>query len=198
MPTVDYDQMFKDADRSGPGGLIEPGDYPAVPVTATGDKPTQTGKPMIKVKYKVDAGPAAGTTLYNQYVISPESPVALGIFLRDMSAHGITEDYLRTNPSTEDVAERIMSIGARVMLTVDHSTYRQKLQNNVQYVNPAAGGQGASFAPPPPVASVPAPVPSGPTSTSTAPPTGTHTVSVTPPPPPAPPPAPPADSEPPF
>lgn len=114
--------------------VIDPGDY-EVKVEKSSVKDTQTGKKMIKVLFKVVAGPLAGKgTVWNQFVISPDSPNALFFFFKHMKALGLDDAYFASNPTPEKVAESL--IGRRCKITVGIRKWNDQDQNEVKVVSP--------------------------------------------------------------
>ena len=91
MPNLDFSgikKLLKEADK--PPAESE---YLVRCETAVWAK-TQNKKDMLKVRYKIMAGPEKGKTLFNQLTISPESPPAIQIFKRHVLAHGLSEESL--------------------------------------------------------------------------------------------------------
>jgi hypothetical protein len=88
-----------------------------VEITKAEHKKTTNGKDMYSVIFKVVLGqPSAGATQPNNFVISPESPVALGFFFKHMAALGLDANYFATNPTKQQVAAAL--VGRRARITV--------------------------------------------------------------------------------
>lgn len=76
-----------------------------------------TGKKvMFKLVWKVVSGPHQGATHPHNLVVSPESPGAIGIYLRHMNALGLGPDYQATKPDNDQVARDMK--GRRAMVTI--------------------------------------------------------------------------------
>jgi hypothetical protein len=143
---------FQEALASAQTVSFEPlpnGDYDMVVVEST---PTQssTNKPMIKVKYRVETGPNTGKTVFNNYTFSTDSAVALAIFFRHMSFHGLDANFFAGNPAWEQVASTLQ--GRRVRLELGTKIYQGSPRNEVLNVKPPdaqAAGQVPAAAPGP-------------------------------------------------
>ena len=123
---------------------------------------TQNGKDQIKVQFRVASGPNQGKgPIYNQFVISPDSPNAMSFFFQHLSVFGITVEYLKTHcPTIAQIAQ--MMIGKQCMVTIGHGVWQGKPKMEVDKIEAVAGGvPGVPSGPPstPPVASMPVPVP---------------------------------------
>jgi hypothetical protein len=114
--------------------VIADGEY-EVKIIKSEAKDTSTGKKMIKVLFKVIAGPLAGNgTVWNQFVISPESPNALFFFFKHMKALGLDDDYFAGNPKPEQVAKDLLN--RRCKIKVGTRQWNGNDQNDVQAVFP--------------------------------------------------------------
>jgi hypothetical protein len=180
---------------------LPPSEYDVQVVSAEA-KPSSTGKLMISVRFQVLSGPQAGRPVYNNFTLSPENPQALGFFFRHMKVLGLDENFFRSNPAPEQVAESLKGRQCRIKL--GQKPYQGEMRNNVERISPlgapgaaptavvtgavsmqgvpAPGAVPAGF-PPPPVAGAPAPA---------APPPPPAPAAAAPPPPPPPAPAAPA------
>lgn len=109
------------------------GTYDLVVIEA---KPTEssTQKPMIRVKYRVETGPSAGKTVFNQYTFTSDNPTALAIFFRHMSFHGLDADFFMQNPPWEQVAATLM--GRRVRVELGTRMWQGEPRNEVNRVMP--------------------------------------------------------------
>lgn len=145
-----------------------PKDSYAVRVSKAEYKPTQTGKDMYKVRFEILEGPHAGSTVFNNFVISPESPGALGFFFRHMGALGLDQNFFAANPSHDVVCDALL--GKYAIIDVEESEYNGSPTNNVTNVKPYTGAQPAAAPfPGAPAAAAPAPAPVPVTTTAPAP-----------------------------
>lgn len=105
-------------------------------------KQTSTGKDMFMLTFKVVEGAHAGRKVWNNIVISPESPTALGIAFRDLATLGVSAEFLGTEPDHAAICAKM--VGGRATATViirkDDPT-----RNDVKGVRPSGGS--AAFAP---------------------------------------------------
>lgn len=161
----DLQQAAKDA-----GFSLIPKDFYIAEVVKAEALKTSTGKDQIKARFKVIEGPHAGAVVFTQFVISPESPVALGFFFRHMAGLGFNSDYFASNPPMEALAQEM--VGRIASIKVDIGTFNEQERNEIKDVKPVRAGAPASsvnsstplpgndvFAAPAPPAPAPAPVP---------------------------------------
>lgn len=137
------------------------GTYNAEVVECTAGK-TQKGKTKFSAKFNVIDGPLVNRKVWNDFVISPENPNALGFFFKHMKALGLERDYFGANPAPTQIASDI--VGRRVQIKVGHHEYGGAIKNDVNDVLPPLGGP-ANAAPgiPGGGAVPPAPAPAAPT-----------------------------------
>ena len=128
------------AEATAGGGSFEPlpvGEYSVV-IDEASHTTTQSGKLMFKTKMKVEGGPHNGRLVWNQFVISPESPNALSIFFSQMKTLGLGQEFWAAEPS-EDVVTSALA-GRRCTVVLDQREWQGQIRNNVKAVKPAAGG----------------------------------------------------------
>jgi Protein of unknown function (DUF669) len=123
---------------------------------------SSNGKDMIKATFKVEGGPHDTRKIFNQFVISPDSPNGLAFFFRHMAVLGLKEDFFANNPTTEMVAGAL--VGRRCRVKVSIRQWNEQDRNQVDAVLPAAAGVGLSVAP-----TVTAPTPGLPSTSSSGP-----------------------------
>lgn len=166
MTSVNWNDLQKAAGEAG-FDPVPAGTYDVI-IDNAAAKPTNTGKQMVAVQFKVESGPYAGKVIFNQFVLSPENPNALAFFFRHMNAIGLSSEYFSTNPPLERVAADLT--GRRCRVSVSIRRWNDTDRNNVDAVAPPLGGPAAS-PPPPPPGSAPAPsvTPAPSTSSSPAP-----------------------------
>lgn len=129
------------------------GDYD-VEVVKSENTTSSTGKTMFKVQMKVLNGPHAGRIVFNQFVVSPTSPNALGFFFQHMRVLGLDGNYFAQNPSEEAIAAAL--VGRRCRVTVAIRTYQGNPTNTVKKLvalaqtpaGPAAAAAPAAVATP--------------------------------------------------
>jgi hypothetical protein len=173
MPLKSWQDLLDDA--GGAGGDFETlpdGDYDFEIVKSEALQ-TKNGKTMYKIQAKVENGPNKGKTVWNNFVISPESPVALNIFFRQMNVLGLDRNFWSSDPSDHQVAAKLM--GTRFRGQVITKSFNGQESNEIKQFytarasqpGPGAGGPAVAapapgapaFAAPPPAAAPPAPAP---------------------------------------
>jgi hypothetical protein len=167
-------------------------------------KPTAKGNPMWMITAKVVGGPHNNRQVWDNIVLTPDSPGALGYFFAKMKAVGLPQEYFKQHPTNEQIAEAMK--GRRFRAQVGFRTYQGEKKNEIQKYFPAQDGAtpaapgGAPAAPAaPPVAAAPPMPAAAPPPAPAAPPAPPQAAPPAPPAPPAPapqpqaaPPAPPA------
>jgi hypothetical protein len=136
MASFSWGDLRQAADDAG-FSVVPKGDYDVLVKSAEAKK-TGTGKDKIAVRFSVTSGPSEGKSLFNDFVISPESGVALGFFFRHMKALGLGPEYFATEPSFEKVATDL--VGKTCKLTVDVEQWNEEDRNRVKDVKPLTGG----------------------------------------------------------
>ncbi len=81
MSTLNWGDLIKEAGESGNYDPLPDGDYDVLVVEAT-HKMTQSGKTMFSVKAQVEGGAHNKRLVWDNLVVSPDSPAALGIFFK--------------------------------------------------------------------------------------------------------------------
>lgn len=164
MTELDWNALQKEAASAG---LLPDGAYNAVVVEATAVT-SSTGKPMIKTKLRVVDGPQKDKPIWTQFVISPESPVALRIFFQHMAAMGLTSDFFATQPSTDAVAKALLN--RQAVLELGKRTWQGQDRNEVKSISasPTGGPVAPGVVTGPPVAAPSTPSPVAPAATTPA------------------------------
>jgi len=129
--------LIEEAKASDAGG----GNFEAVPVgtydmrvvesTAT---QSQKGKDMYKLKCEIVNGPHRGQKIFTQLVLSRDSPVALGIFMRQMNVLGVSHEFLGNNPTDEEIARKLLN--ARFTGQIDIREWNGQERNGVKNILP--------------------------------------------------------------
>jgi len=136
MTTIDFNALMKNA---GEGFQPVPtGPYNAQ-VAKTEATMSSTGKPMIKVQLQIIGGPHDGRRLFDQFVISADSPNALNFFFEHMASFGLDRSFFASNPTMEVVAATLM--GRQILVSVGIKQYKGADRNEVQAYRPITGGQ---------------------------------------------------------
>lgn len=114
-------------------------------VEEAGYKLSGNGKHMVVVKFRCAAGPHAKRAITNNFVLSPDSPVALAIWLRQMVALGVPEASIAALGVAEDLQPLIalIPIGRLVTLDLGQEEWPKgntppTMRNNVRNISPAA------------------------------------------------------------
>jgi hypothetical protein len=158
VPT--WQDLMTEAEASGTSFDPLPiGQYDAR-VTKADHKVSQNGKTMFNVEFTVINGPHANRKVWNNFVVSPDSPKALAFFFQHMKALGLTKEFFDGNPSEQTVAQNLLNKMCR--LDLGHKEYNGSQQNEVKKVLPISSGLGGPSVTAPP--STPFAPTSGPTS----------------------------------
>lgn len=134
--TVNWSDLAKAAGESG-FDAVPAGSYDVF-IESCEAKTASTGKNMLKTRFKIENGPKQGSSIFNNFVLSPENPNALAFFFRHMSSLGLGSSYFESNPPLERVAADLM--GRRCRIEVSIRTWNDTQQNQVDRVLPPASG----------------------------------------------------------
>ena len=160
MSTLNWGDLIKEAGESGNYDPLPDGDYDVVVVEAT-HKMTQSGKTMFSVKAQVEGGAHNKRLVWDNLVVSPDSPAALGIFFKKMHALGVPRDYFLQQPAPTNAQIEQMINGKRFRAQVGTRTWNGSKKNEIKnyYPNtaPATGAPVTAAAPAPAPAHAPAP-----------------------------------------
>lgn len=169
MATSSWSDLLDNAE-GGPTP-VPAGKYEVIIDRATAKKTTKQ-KSMFSVMFKVRGGPHDGHPIWSNMTVSPESPVALGIFFRQMDTLGLTAEYFAQNPTDEQVAAAL--VGRCANITVELGDWNNTPKNEVKGISRSAGAAATAIpapAPAPiPAPAAPAPVASAPVAAPVAPP----------------------------
>lgn len=136
MPT--WGELLKEAGTATEG--FEPlplGTYDAKIVKAA-HKVAQSGKSMFEVQLQVVSGPHANRSVWNRFVVVPDSPKALAYFFGSMRALGLDAAFFAASPSDDDVAAALVDKTCRI--EVGQTEYNGSLRNEVKKVTAPEGG----------------------------------------------------------
>lgn len=147
MAKMTWSQIASQAEEMRP---VPAGTYKAV-CTSAEAAVTRTNKDMIKVQYTVQTGPEKGNKVFGQFVLSPESPQAMGFLMSHIEAHGIDLSKFGSAEFT-DVAPHL--VGCEVEITVAEGEYEGRKTANIRSFNKIASNKPRSIpqpaGPPPP------------------------------------------------
>lgn len=160
MAQLNWAELVKDAAASGSSntGSFEP--LPAgvydLKVLDVNVKQTSTGKTMFSVTTEVQSGSHAKRRLWDNIVISPDSPGAMGFFFRKMKALGLDENFFAQNPDENRIAQAM--VGRLFKGKIKLGEYRGEPRNEFDTYAPASqGGPAVPGVPAAPGAPSPAP-----------------------------------------
>ncbi len=145
MASINWNQYIKAAEEAGESlddfTPLPDGSYEAKCLEAKAVKTNDGKKDMIKVTWVVEGGPHAGRRLWSNMVVSPESPKAMAILIRQLSALGM-RPLLDQGASFEQIAAGLK--GALSTLKVSVGEWKGKPKNDVDAI---AGRQGGFSGP---------------------------------------------------
>lgn len=129
MTTMPWGEYMQNAAEAG-FTILPAGWYDMVVKEAEAGK-TGTGKHKVKVRFMVENGPQQGMLIFNDFVISPESGIALGFFFRHMEALGIGKETFTDDYLTKHLAADLVGGRAQVQVVEDlyNGTKRAKVKD---------------------------------------------------------------------
>lgn len=153
MSSLNWGDLVKDAGDVG-GGNFEPlpdGDYDLIVIEATA-KVAQSGKTMFAITAQVTGGAHAKRRVWDNLVVTPDSPAALGMFFRKMAALGLGREYFATSPSNAAIEAALQNRAFRAQ--IGSRTWNGSKKNEIKMYYTATASAAA-----PVVAAAPAPAP---------------------------------------
>ncbi|AKJ72598.1 hypothetical protein PP301_gp124 [Gordonia phage GMA2] len=166
MPLQSWADLAESAGDTGFAALPA-ADYD-LKIIASEAKNTSGGKTMFKITCEVTSGPYEKRRIWSQLVVSPENPVALNIFFRQMAAIGISKEYFATNPSDHNVAEQLVGKEFRGQIVIKQ--WQGEDRNEIKSYSRLSRTETSSVAPPNATAApTPANTPPAPTGVAPAP-----------------------------
>jgi hypothetical protein len=151
--TYSWDDLLKTADEAG-FSVLDPGEYDVRIKTAEAIR-FGSGRDGIKTNMEVIAGPSKGRGgIFNNFVLSPENPQAVGFFFRNMGTFGLDRNYFAAKPSLAKVATDMVGRTARIQIA--HREWNGQTQMDVKSMKPIPGGTAA---PAPTASPLPQPTP---------------------------------------
>lgn len=139
MTTQTFGDLMQKANESGVSfETLHPGSYVAE-IFESDYQTSSTGKPQIKTRWRVVAGPSTGFSgLWNYFTLTTDNPNALAIFYRHMTSLGITSEFLSSLSTVDPVtamrhiAQALLNKTAYIKVKVD-SEYNN---NKIERINP--------------------------------------------------------------
>lgn len=169
MGSLNWGELVKEAGDSGK--TFEPlpdGDY-QLRILEAPNSVSGNGKTMFSVKAEVISGSYAKRFVWDNLVVSPESPGAMGFFFRKMEAIGLGTDFFQREPSPEQVASALK--GRTFIATIGRRTGQYANKNEIKaYRKDPSGVQAPGGAPAPGQPPVPQNTPAPPPAAPAAPP----------------------------
>jgi hypothetical protein len=133
-----WGEMHKDATTA-----LE-GEFPLVIVSAEAAKTSTGDKDMIKYKAKIESGPYVDRPLWGQFVISPESPVAMRILFSHLGVLGLDDKFFAANPTAPVAVIAKALEGRRAIGVIGSREWMGAKREEIQSWKPALGGPGGS------------------------------------------------------
>lgn len=169
MSTKNWSDLIKDAGETGNYDALPDGDYDLVVVEATATT-SQSGKTMFKIKAQVEGGAHNKRLVWDNLVVTQDSPAALGMLFKKFHAMGIGRGYFDTNPTNAQIESTIL--GRRFRAQIGSRMYNGAKKNEIRNYFPSAATIAAMqsdnaaptqavapASPPPAPAPAPAPAP---------------------------------------
>lgn len=163
MSSLNWGDLVKDAGETGSYEPLPDGDYELKVVEATA-KVAQSGKTMFAVKAQVQGGAHNNRLVWDNLVVTPDSPAALGMFFRKMAALGLNREFFSSSPSNAQIEAALQSRSFRGQ--IGSRTWQGQKKNEIKmyYVttastSPAPAAAAPAPAPAPAAAPAPAPAP---------------------------------------
>lgn len=155
MSSFSFSEMYDEAVKAGAVSTNPPDGTYDFEVIGANASTTQSGDPKFGIQFKVASGPHAGKSFWdNVSFVPPRGDKAgnLAISFRTMSSFGIDGEFFSTNPTAEQVKERILAIPP---FTAEFKTVEKNGYTNVRFSRIKIK-DGAAPAPATPQGGVPA------------------------------------------
>lgn len=173
-----FGDILKKAEESGATfEVLEAGEYVAK-IIESDYQNSSNGKPQIKTRWEVVQGPKAGFKgLWNYFTLTVDNPNAMAIFYRQLTALGITNEFLATlaqatpEVAMKQIASALLNRPAKVKVKVDTEWNNNKIERispvppefsatgSVGAGSPFPGSNAAAPSAPAPAAPVAQPAP---------------------------------------
>lgn len=141
MADISWAQLAADA-----GDALNPipiGEYNAK-ITKAEVKFAKSGSKMFAISAKVMDGPHVNRMFWNNFTVTPDNPNAMIIFFRHMAALGLNTQFFATNPTDDQVLERLRGVEFRARLGI--RAYNGVDSNQLEALFPANAGVAAPAA----------------------------------------------------
>ena len=165
-----FGDILKQAEQSGATFELLPADTYVAKIIESDYQNSSNGKPQIKTRWEVVIGPKAGFKgLWNYFTLTVDNPNAMAIFYRQITALGITSDFLQSlanvDPATamKHIASALDGRMASIKVKVDTEWQNNKIERisalppNFQATAAVTGPSDPFAAAARPVAPAPAP-----------------------------------------
>lgn len=134
-----FGDILKQAEASGATfEVLEAGEYVAK-IIESDYQTSANGKPQIKTRWEVVSGPKAGFKgLWNYFTLTVDNPNAMAIFYRQMTALGITNEFMATlaqatpEIAMKQIASALNGRTAKIKVKVD----TEWNNNKIERINP--------------------------------------------------------------
>src|SRR4051812_42688493 len=117
MTSIPWDELM-DAAGDSDFAPIPQGDYDVKIVEGTATK-SSPDKPMWKITVEVEGGPHAGKKAWTQQTLTMDNANALQIFFHQMAAAGLTQDFFKTEPDPQQIANALLGRRFRAKLIIE-------------------------------------------------------------------------------
>lgn len=135
--------------------IVPPGEYHVEVERAEHVLTKEHQKVMFKVMYRLIPGMNGEVkgTVWNNFVVSPESAMALSFFFKHMEAMGLPKTFFTKHTTNDEVCTALM--GRQCRIKVEHREWNGAMQPDVKNVKPPIGGPSVGA----PAAARPGPAP---------------------------------------
>ena len=151
MPTKPWSAKLAEAQKAPSFKELDEGTYSFV-INDAGKVGEYNGVEQISITPAVEGGPRTGSRLFHNFNFPDDNPTVLRIVFEQFQALGLGEDYFRTEPSMEAIAQALK--GRRFVADVVHSKSSRdpnktfvNLRNFKPAVAPSAGPAGPGGGP---------------------------------------------------
>lgn len=153
MSSSSFGALVQKAAESGTSfDLLPAGPYVAK-IIESEFQPSKAGKPQIKTRWEVIAGPHAGFKgLWNYFTLTIDNPNAVAIFFRNLKTLGITQEFLDAlseldnETAVKHIAGALEGKMAGIKVTVD-TEYNN---NKIDRINPVPADMASHLGAPAP------------------------------------------------
>ena len=137
MPLRNWNELTKDADDSQQSFTPLPDGLYDFKIIEAKYQQSQSGKDGYNITAEVESGPHKGRRVWNTFYVSPDSPIALGIFFRQFTALGLDKAFFANNPSDDQIVAGL--IGKRFRGQTKNGEYNGKERTELKDVQAPSG-----------------------------------------------------------